>query len=324
MAYRFTGSGSSNVRFGIGPFGSYTFGAFTMAALYKAASHTDQHDLIFVSTSALNAERIAVANGTGGGGTSKMEWANGASSTTGPSAAGTTSWYLIVATCPGAGSTIRFHVFDGTSWTHVNQSGGSTFSSTALAGTDKIFVSAPSGWGGNYINGDVVCVGIKKADSSDSAVITLNETAFSSWASFGFDWLIGFENSSTLVNRASPGSGDEDARAGVSVVSDPAGWSWTVSSTYNGSSTVSLTDTITTAGTRLGVTVHGASTVAMTATVTTASRSVTLHATTTVTETVTVTTRAALERMILVPYSPGSLVLVPVGQPLTTLTLTPY
>jgi PKD repeat protein len=72
-------------------------------------------------------------------------------------------------------------------------------------------------------------MGVKKADSVDATVATLNETTFSSWAAFGFDWLIGFENSSTLVNRTSPGSGDETARAGVSVVSDPPGWVWAAS-----------------------------------------------------------------------------------------------
>jgi len=93
------------------------------------------------------------------------------------------------------------------------------------------------------------------------------------------------------------------------------------STTWNGSSTVSLTDTITTAGSRVGVVVHGASVVALTATVTTVSRAVTLHASTAVSETVTLTTSAALERMILVPRAPGALVLVP--RPPDSLVLTP-
>lgn len=71
--------------------------------------------------------------------------------------------------------------------------------------------------------------------------------------------------------------------------------------TWNGSSTVSLTDTVTTAGTVVThATSHGASTVA---------------------ETVAITTAGAT-RLGLVPRSPGSLILVPRGV-LPPLTLTP-
>ena len=55
----------------------------------------------------------------------------------------------------------------------------------------------------------------------------LSPTDFSTWIAFGFDWLVGFEAAGTIVDRVTPGSGDETSRSGVSLVADPPGWSWT-------------------------------------------------------------------------------------------------
>jgi hypothetical protein len=80
------------------------------------------------------------------------------------------------------------------------------------------------------LSGDVVCAGIKKADSTDLQVETLSRTLFSAWKAFGFDWLIGFDTSlqsaGVLQDQASPGTGDEISKTGTSVVSDPPGWLW--------------------------------------------------------------------------------------------------
>jgi uncharacterized membrane protein len=97
----------------------------------------------------------------------------------------------------------------------------------AIGATDLLFVSAPGPWGGEYMNGDMVCAGVKKSDSTDLAVETLSRTSFTAWTGFGFEWLAGFEAAgSPVVNRSNPGSGDETARTSVSLVSDPPGWVW--------------------------------------------------------------------------------------------------
>ena len=80
------------------------------------------------------------------------------------------------------------------------------------------------------IAGDVVCTGIKKANSSDAAIETLSRTAWSAWVAFGFDWLIGFDSSlesaGILQDQGAAGTGDETSISGTSAVADPAGWSW--------------------------------------------------------------------------------------------------
>lgn len=226
MAYRFTGASSSRVQFAVGPFNGYTFGAFTVAAYVKRASTTDFPSFVFFSNAA--------------GGTNKFEFnAQGGStglkvSLTGEVhnygiSADTTNWWLVAATCAGTGQPVRFHVHNGTSWVHGNQSGGvATLGTAAIGATDLLFVSAPGPWGGEYMNGDIVCAGVKKSDSTDLTVETLSRTVFSSWSGFGFEWLAGFETaSSPIVNRTTPGTGDETARTSVSLVADPPGWVWT-------------------------------------------------------------------------------------------------
>jgi hypothetical protein len=77
------------------------------------------------------------------------------------------------------------------------------------------------------MNGDMVCAGVKKSDSTDLAVETLSRTSFTAWTGFGFEWLAGFQAAgSPVVNRSNPGTGDETARTSVSLVSDPPGWVW--------------------------------------------------------------------------------------------------
>ena len=58
----------------------------------------------------------------------------------------------------------------------------------------------------------------------------LSRTSFAAWLAFGFDWLVGFDTSLQLAGKlqdqAAPGTGDEPAKSGTSVVSDPPGWTW--------------------------------------------------------------------------------------------------
>jgi hypothetical protein len=225
MAYRFTSGSSSRVQFGIGPFNGYTFGAFTIAAFFKRASTTDFESFVFFSNAAGGSNKLRLHGQPSSNGL-KIDF--GAEVHNYAVAADTTNWWLAVATCAGTGQPVRFHLHNGTSWVHGSQSSGAaTLGTSAIGATDTLYVSAPLGWGGDYMNGDVVCAGVKKADSTDLAVETLSRTAFTAWTGFGFDWLAGFEAAgSPIVNRSNPGSGDETARTSVSLVSDPPSWLW--------------------------------------------------------------------------------------------------
>jgi uncharacterized membrane protein len=225
VAYRFDGS-DDNVEFASAPFTGYLFGAVTMAVFLKRnsistndmllyfsnAGGSDRTNLRLKSSNVLSLERI-------GGGP--------ADSTA--TVTDTTKWYLLVATVAAGTSTPRFHIHDGTSWTHQN--GSNTIGDTtagAMVGTDKLFFSQP--YSSIAAGADLVCAGIKKADSTDGQVETLSRTAFQSWRSFGFDWLIGFDSSlesaGILQDQATPGTGDEVAITGTTAVSDPPGWAW--------------------------------------------------------------------------------------------------
>jgi PKD repeat protein len=219
MAYRFTGSSTSLVEFALGPFSGYTFGAFTAAVLLKR-NGTGYMAPIFLSNAAGGSAKVELridspANSQhwypgGCGGTEAMNT--------------TTTWYLLAVTGTGSGSPPRWHLYDGVSWAH--QASPNNSGSAAIVVGDRLFGSPPVAWGGEYVDADVVCIGMKKANTSDAGVQALSYTDFTTWTAFGFDWLIGYETSSALVNRASPGSGNEISRSGVSVVSDPPGWIW--------------------------------------------------------------------------------------------------
>jgi hypothetical protein len=229
VAYRFNGS-TDNVRFAIGPFSGVTVSALTFAAFFKrAVAGAASHELITFTNSALSALKIDDMLS----GAQPHLFTNGGSNDTSQttmSLSSTTLWYLLVVTWPGSGAA-RFHLHNGTSWAHTNANSGSAANS-ALTGTDRIYVGGPPGFGQPF-NGDFVCAGIKRADSTDLQVETLSRTAFSAWTGFAFDWLIGFDSSlvtgGLLQDQASPGTGDEVSRSGTTLVADPPGWSWVAS-----------------------------------------------------------------------------------------------
>jgi hypothetical protein len=295
MAYNFRGEGfNDNVEFAIAPMLG-TIDAITVAAFFRRSTASDGDIIVGFSSAALGNPQRNMRVGA----TNAAAWIDGANFPNSSQVLGSTSiWYLLVFTKPaGAGATCRFHVHDGTSWVHAN--GSVTVNSFTNVSGERFRVGLHS-TSTQPFTGDMVCVGIKKSDSSDATVQTLSRTAWTAWKSFGFDWLIGFDSSQEsagiLQDQASPGTGDEIAISGTSAVSDPAGWSWALSATYNGSATVSLTDTVTTSG---KLTARGASSVTETATITTAG---TGHATapgvSTVTETVTITTAGVVHALV--------------------------
>ena len=127
MAYRFNGS-SDYVQFSSAPLNGYTFGAFTWAAFLKrAAPNVGAKALI----SFLNASNAQQGNWRFQNDNTQVVFDTAFNSSQNAAGAASTSvWYLLVVTWSGSG-VCRFHIHDGTSWSHANGSG--SISSIAIS-----------------------------------------------------------------------------------------------------------------------------------------------------------------------------------------------
>jgi hypothetical protein len=230
MAYRFDGV-DDYVRFDIAPLNGYTIGPVTIAAFFKrrTVGATAGRDRIIRITPAAGTPLLSLLEVNDVNGLSLIVGSNQSSALSGVLNS-TSVWYLAVATWVGTASSVaRLHVHDGSSWTHAN-SAVTISPGAAISGTGILTVAQLVGdvWS---FDGDIVCAGIKKADSTDMQVETLSPTAWSAWTGFGFDWLIGFDSSlesaGVLQDQGTAGTGDETAILGTSAVSDPPGWAWT-------------------------------------------------------------------------------------------------
>jgi hypothetical protein len=218
VSYRFDGV-DDQVSFSAAPLNGYANGAITIACFLKRNVLSTFDDVVGVFDSG-GGIRVAVYVNT----SNQMVVYRSVNGTSSASISSTSIWYLIAVTFNSGGGS-RYHIHDGTSWTHA---GAASHSSVAIGATDKIIVS--SALTADFMAADVVCAGIKKSDSSDATIETLSRTDFSAWQAFGFDWLAGFDTSlqaaGVLQDQATPGTGDETAKTGTTVVSDPPGWTW--------------------------------------------------------------------------------------------------
>jgi hypothetical protein len=233
MAYRFVRTSNESVEFAITPFSGYTFGAFTWAMFYRPAEHFGRS--FFAITNDTYSTRVCVQNSGTTVDDLRFISNNSANFSATPVVIpSVTTWYLIVFTWSGSGAP-RYHVYDGTSWVHGNTDAAAV--ATAITGTDRLRIGGHSPV--STFSADVVCAGIKMANSTDLQVESLTATAFQSWRNFNFDWLIGFDSSlesaGILQDQGTVGTGDEIAISGTTQVSDPPGWSWTDSSVWFGS-----------------------------------------------------------------------------------------
>jgi len=224
MAYRFSNLVQSYIEFALGPMALYTFGPYTLALVVNlSASGLSTNRAIFEFMDSSNATnklqfRIQSAN--------LLQVLQGGSSV-GPTATLGSVWYTIAVTRAAGSSSNRYHIFDGTSWTH-SASSTNTIADVSMISGDRFRFGIAPGNSGNLV-GDAVCAGIKKTDSTDLQIETLGGTGFPSWQSYGFDWLVRFDDIATRTNVANPGSGDETSRGtALTLVADPPPpWTWT-------------------------------------------------------------------------------------------------
>jgi hypothetical protein len=228
VAYRF--STNNDVRFSMGTLDTYTMGPVTAALLIKRNAINAWGGLITISDgggSTVLADLLEFDN------TNHLAFWNGRSSSndisgsTAGTITDTTGWWVVVVTWGGASSAPRYHwkPLGSGSWTHQSLSDSTGASSLAIATADRIIIGTDPG-GSDDFSGDIVWAGIKKSNDADITVEGLDTTSWSTIQAYGFHWLAGFEASGT-INDASGGGGNEVSRGGgITLVSDPSGWSW--------------------------------------------------------------------------------------------------
>lgn len=229
MAYRF--AGNQHVEFSSGGLGGYTSGPMTYACLVKRNAISSWQWLGGIVTSG-DVYRHVWMEFTPANLLELYNNAAGEAQDSASAYSSTTAWYILAVTWPGTAATnARFHVWDGTTWAHAVSSSAVASTLPVYGATDKIITGEDHLTGGtDDLSADMVCEGFKKSVLSDIALEALTTTTFSSWTGIAWDWLVGFETISTLSDRT-VGGGNETARVGSpTLVSDPPGWSWALSS----------------------------------------------------------------------------------------------
>jgi hypothetical protein len=216
---------ADRIEFAIAPLNGYVAGPVTVAMFFKLSTLATGDYGPLVTDSGFSQYRLAMA--VQGDKTVRLERDGVGSGNVSILVDSTSKWYLAAVTWTGATSAPRVHLHDGTAWAHGNAPSNLSSDYTIL-GTDRLVFG--SMYASGAFSGSVVCAGIKKTNSADLQVETLSRTSFQTWKAFGFDWLVGFDSSlvsgGLLQDQASPGTGDQVAITGTSVVADPPGWSF--------------------------------------------------------------------------------------------------
>ena len=222
MAYRTDGVDDS-IKFAATPLAGHVIGPITTAYYFKRLSGTNRY-LGAVLDPSLN---IRVAHSIGA--TARGEFTvDSLSAGVSPSSIDSDVgvWTVLVFTWGGSGTEMRFHIWEGSSWIHGNAFFGSpTGSAPAISASDFIWIGSfgASAW----LNADFVCAAIKKTNMTDAEVEAyFSGRFFPLWEAAAPHWLVGFEDSATVLDRSAAGTGDEVARVGTTLVDDPPDWAW--------------------------------------------------------------------------------------------------
>lgn len=82
---------------------------------------------------------------------------------------------------------------------------------------------------GDDANYDMVCIGVHKSKLASGTLQTLDMSSIASWDAVftgSSAWLLGFDGIGTRADRTGNGGNELSRSAGITLVSDPAGWSW--------------------------------------------------------------------------------------------------
>lgn len=129
----------------------------------------------------------------------------------------------------GAGGIIFYWKLGAGAWNTFPAAMGS-LSATAIGSAYRHIIGAEAGLG-DLASYDMVCIGKLKATTLSTGVFeSLDMAGIASWDAVftgANAWLLGFDDIATRTDRTGNG-GNEVSRAGsgITLVADPAGWSW--------------------------------------------------------------------------------------------------
>lgn len=151
----------------------------------------------------------------------------------------TTDWMIVGATWDG--STTAGHVvwrwkIGTNAWS--SETDTSPGSNATAAGSGYRHLIGNEAGLGDDADYDIVCVGAIKSQLAQATFESLTMTDIASWDAVftgSGAWLLGFDAISSRTDRTGNGGNEVSRSAGITLVSDPSGWSW------GGSSTKSIT-----------------------------------------------------------------------------------
>jgi len=227
MAYRLTGT-DPFVRFSIGAFNGYSMESDVMsaAALLKRRSATAWHGIHVVDDGTTSPYTYIdefnpsdqLVGGPDGVTTSVQTFND------------TTNWMIVgftkaAGTGAGIAWTWRWKIGAGAWSSEADTYSGRT--SSAGSGYRHIIGNEPAL--GDDADFDIVCAGLIKSQLSQASFESLDMSSFSTWTSVftgAGAWLIGFQAIGSLSDNTGNGGNELSRSAGITVVSDPPGWSW--------------------------------------------------------------------------------------------------
>lgn len=144
----------------------------------------------------------------------------------------TTNWMIVGLTMAGSGSsgstavTWRYKIGAGAWSSEADTSPGSN---TTAAGSGYRHLIGNEAGLGDDANFDVVCAGAIQSNLSQASFESLTMTDIASWDAVftgAGAWLVGFDAISSRTDRTGNGGNEVSRSSGITLVSDPAGWSW--------------------------------------------------------------------------------------------------
>lgn len=233
MAYRLDGT-DPFLRAAIGAFNGYQMhgAAFSYACLVKRIGVSSWQGLWVVDTGAatnysfpmeFNPTNQLAADITGGSPFASTATFND-----------TTNWMIVGATWDGTATAghvkWRWKIGSG-AWSSETATSASILGNAGPGYRHVIGNEAALGDDANF---DIVCVGAIQSELSQASFESLTMTSFASWQSVftgAGAWLLGFETIASQTDRTGNGGNELSRSAGVTLVADPAGWSWGGSTT---------------------------------------------------------------------------------------------
>jgi hypothetical protein len=229
MSYRLNGT-DPFWRASIGAFNGYAFrnSALSGATLFKRLSTGSWHGLHAIDNGSTGNYSYMYEFNPSDQIAADMTTANPFSSTA--TFADSTNWIIMGFTWTGgtsAGNWVWRYKIGAGAWSSENETNPGSNATTAGSGYRHLIGNEAGLL--DDTNTDFCCVGLIKSNLSQASFESLNMTAFTSWQSVftgAGAALWGFETIASQTDRAGNGANESSRSGGITLVSDPPGWSW--------------------------------------------------------------------------------------------------